>query len=144
VVFRLKIPDHWKFFNMFHALLLTPYHETTEHGANYKEPAPDLINGQPEYEVEQVLGARCYGRWQKLQYLMQWKGYSEAHNSWEPEGNVHAPELIKEFWDKNPQEAETLRSIKEEQEEADLLDSISIMGTSPKPAHVVVWIGNLP
>jgi hypothetical protein len=99
VVFKLKIPDHWRIFDMFHALLLTPYHETTEHGANYEEPAPDLIDGQLEYEVEQVLGARHYGRWWKLQYLMQWKGYSEAHNSWEPEGNVHAPELIKEFWD---------------------------------------------
>jgi hypothetical protein len=121
VVFKLKIPDHWKIFDTFYALLLAPYHETIEHGPNYEEPAPDLIDGQPEYEVEQVLGARCYGRWWKLQYLMQWKGYSKAHNSWEPEGNVHAPELIKEFWDRNPQDAKVLRSIKEEQEEADPL-----------------------
>jgi hypothetical protein len=121
VVFKLKIPDHWKIFDMFHALLLTPYHEAMEHGSNYEGPAPDLIDGQPEYKVEQVLYARHYGRWWKLQYLMQWKGYSEAHNSWEPEGNVHAPELIKEFWDKNPQDAEALRHIKEGQEEVDSL-----------------------
>jgi Chromo (CHRromatin Organisation MOdifier) domain len=67
---------------MFHASLLAPYHETMEHGPNYEEPAPDLIDGQPEYEVELILGARHHGRWQKLQYLVQWKGYSEAHNSW--------------------------------------------------------------
>jgi hypothetical protein len=121
VVFKLKIPDHWKIFDTFHASLLTPYHETMEHGSNYEEPAPDLIDGQPEYEVEQVLGARHHGRWQKLQYLVQWKGYSKAHNSWEPEGNVHAQELIKEFWDKNPQDTKNLRSIKREQEEADPL-----------------------
>jgi hypothetical protein len=43
VVFKLKIPDHWKIFNTFHASLLTPCHETTEHRSNYKEPAPDLV-----------------------------------------------------------------------------------------------------
>jgi hypothetical protein len=121
VVFKLKIPDHWKIFDTFHASLLTPYHETMEHGSNYEEPAPDLIDGQPEYKVEQVLGARRYGRWRKLQYLVQWKGYSEAHNSWEPEGNVHALELIKAFWDRNPQDAMILRNIKEGREEADSL-----------------------
>jgi hypothetical protein len=29
--------------------------------------------------------------------LIKWKGYAEAHNSWEPEDNVNAPELVKEF-----------------------------------------------
>jgi Chromo (CHRromatin Organisation MOdifier) domain len=129
VVFRLKIPDHWKIFDMFHTSLLVPYHETTEHGPNYEEPTPDLINGQLEYEVEQVLGARCYSRWWKLQYLMQWKGYSEAHNSWEPEGNVHAPELIEDFWKTHPQDAETLRCIKAEQKEADPILIHSIQTT---------------
>jgi hypothetical protein len=66
VVFRLKIPDHWKIFDTFHASLLTPYHETMEYGPNYKEPAPDLIDGQLEYKVEQVLGMRHYSRWWKL------------------------------------------------------------------------------
>jgi hypothetical protein len=121
VVFKLKIPGHWNIFDTFHALLLAPYYETMEHGPNYKELAPDLIDGQLEYEVEQVLGARHYSRWWKLQYLMQWKGYSEVHNSWELEENVHAPGLIEEFWNKNPQETEALRSIKWGQEEADPL-----------------------
>lgn len=29
---------------------------------------------------------------------MQWKGYAPAHNSWEPQTNIHAPELIKKFY----------------------------------------------
>jgi Chromo (CHRromatin Organisation MOdifier) domain len=129
VVFKLKIPDHWKIFNTFHASLLAPYHETMEHGPNYEEPASDLIDGQPEYEVKQVLGARCYSRWQKLQYLVQWKGYSKAHNSWEPEGNMHAPELIEDFWKTHPQDAETLRCIKAEQKEVDPILIRSIQTT---------------
>ena len=40
---------------------------------------------------------RLFGRWKKCQYLIKWKGYTEVHNSWEPEENVNAPELVKEF-----------------------------------------------
>ena len=48
-------------------------------------------------EVEQILDTRLFGRWKKWQYLIKWKGYAEAHNSWDPEENVNVPELVKEF-----------------------------------------------
>ena len=56
VVYRLELPPSWKMFPTFHASLLLPYHETSEHGANYLEPPPDVIEGQEEYEVEEILG----------------------------------------------------------------------------------------
>jgi Chromo (CHRromatin Organisation MOdifier) domain len=37
-----------------------------------------------------------------LQYLLRWKGYSQAHDSWKPAKNVTALELIKEFYECNP------------------------------------------
>jgi hypothetical protein len=56
--FRLKLPPTWQIHNIFHSTLLMPYKETTTNGNHYQEPAPDLINRQPEWEVEQILGAR--------------------------------------------------------------------------------------
>jgi hypothetical protein len=97
VVYRLDLPPSWKIFSTFHASLLSPYRETIEHGPNFTEPPPDLIEGHEEYEVEQILGERNFGRWKKKQFLVKWKGYSTAHNSWEPEENVNAPELVKEY-----------------------------------------------
>ena len=47
--------------------------------------------------MEEVLGQRTYGRGKRKQYLINWKGYSAAHNSWEDASGVHAPELMKEF-----------------------------------------------
>ena len=56
--FHLKLPLQWKVHPVFHASLLTPYKETREHGPNFTEPLPDLIDGQPEWEVEEILGTR--------------------------------------------------------------------------------------
>src|SRR6266699_5075660 len=43
------------------------------------------------------MGLRRFGHWKKLQYQVQWKGYSAAYNSWEPAEGIHAPILIREF-----------------------------------------------
>jgi len=90
----------WKIHNVFHGSLLLPYYETKEHGRNFPEPTPDLIEGQPEWEVEDILDSRRYRR--KLQYLIKWKGYSDAHNSWEPKEAINAPMLLTAFYGRNP------------------------------------------
>jgi hypothetical protein len=55
---ELKLPVQWKIHNEFHSSLLLPYHETKEHGHNFAEPPSELIKGQPEWEVEEILNSR--------------------------------------------------------------------------------------
>jgi hypothetical protein len=98
--FHLKLPPTWCIHNVFHGILLTPYKETTLNGNKYQEPTPDLVDGQPEWEVEQILGARK--RYQQLQYLVRWKGFSEAHDSWEPLSHINADQLIQKFYCDHP------------------------------------------
>ena len=93
--FRLELPSHWKIHDVFHAKLLYLYKETEEHGENFTKPPPDLIDGEPEWEVEQILDMRT--RRSGKQYLIHWKGYSNAHDSWEPWENINAPLLMVEF-----------------------------------------------
>jgi hypothetical protein len=112
VVYRLTLPPTWKIFPTFHASLLSPYKEMEEHGTNFLEPPPELVGGNEEYEVEKVLGYRTHGQWKKKQYLIKWKGYSEAHNSWEPEENLNAPDLVKEYH--NQHGAKTRRIVYKE------------------------------
>jgi Chromo (CHRromatin Organisation MOdifier) domain len=100
MLFQLGIPAQWrqkKIHPVFHTSLLSPYKETKEHGENFPEPPPDLVEGEEEFEVEQVLASRRHGHGKKLQYLLRWKGYSQAHDSWEPADQVHAEDLIEKF-----------------------------------------------
>ena len=98
VVFRLALPRHWAIHNVFYASLLMLYQETSKHGANFLEPPPEIIEGEEEYKVKQIVNSRRHGKDKKLQFLVHWKGYSVAHDSWEDTTNVHAPELVKEYY----------------------------------------------
>jgi hypothetical protein len=102
VVYRLNLPLNWKIHNVFHAALLHPCTQTGINKTKYEEPPPDVIEGHEEWEVEQIIKTRRSGRNKVLQYLVRWKGYSSAHDSWEPADQVHAPELVKAYFDKNP------------------------------------------
>src|SRR5713226_1819342 len=97
VAYQLHLPTAWNIHNIFHASLLSPYCETTAHRPNYSRPPPDLIEGEEEYEVEKVVNHRHSGWSRTLQYLIKWKGYPKADNTWEPADQVHAPELIKTY-----------------------------------------------
>jgi len=55
---------------VFHTSLLTPYKEMEYHKVNFLEPSPiEIEEGEPEWEVEKVLGDRTYRK--KKQYLVR-------------------------------------------------------------------------
>jgi hypothetical protein len=58
VVFQLDLPHQWKIHNVFHTFLLTLYVKTDLHGSNFHEPPLEIVKGDPEFEVEQIVGSR--------------------------------------------------------------------------------------
>ena len=102
VAYRIKLPTSWGIHNVFHASLLSPYHETPAFGPNFSRPPPDLIGGEEEYKVEQILNHRRHGRSRQLQYFIKWKGYPESDNTWEHADQIHAPDLLKAYHRSSP------------------------------------------
>ena len=102
VAYQIRLPPSWNIHNVFHASLLSPYHETTTHGPNFSQPPPDLIKGEEEYKVERIVSHRHHGWSRALQYLIKWKGYPKSDNTWEPHDQIHAPELLKAYHRQSP------------------------------------------
>ena len=75
--------------------LLTPFHETKEHGQNYPQPPPEMIDGEEEFEVEEIIDERTYRK--KKQYLVKWLGYPASDNSWVDAKDLNAPQLLEEY-----------------------------------------------
>jgi hypothetical protein len=72
------------------------YKETEVHGPNFTFPSPDLIDGEEEFEIEAIISHRKL--WNKLQYLVSWKGYPSSDNSWLPEKDLtNAKEILKTY-----------------------------------------------
>ncbi|QRW25227.1 Retrotransposable element Tf2 protein [Rhizoctonia solani] len=80
--YRLKLPETLKIHDVFYVGLLSKAHESPSQPFPDRPP-PETIEGEEEYEVEQIIDSRRQrGKWF---YLIKWKGYGPKDNSWEPE-----------------------------------------------------------
>jgi hypothetical protein len=91
-----------KIHDVFHIDLLTPYRNMSSYSTNYVRPPPMTEDSEEEYEVENIQDARCHGRGCKLQYLVYWKGYPAADDSYVDHSDLNTPELLKEFYKASP------------------------------------------
>jgi RNase H-like domain found in reverse transcriptase/Integrase zinc binding domain/Chromo (CHRromatin Organisation MOdifier) domain len=99
--YRLELPPQWKNVHpVFHVSKLDPYHEDPK-DPNHPEPPPDVIEGEPEWEVEKILDAKFAG--QRLKFLVKWFGWPDSENTWQDEVDLeHAKEMIEEFYRDHP------------------------------------------
>ena len=97
VTYQLQLPPHINIHPVFHVDLLMPYKVTAEYSIPFKHPAPKTIDGQEEYEVNEILAKRRHGHKHQHQYLVSWKGYPGSDNSWVSKEDLHTSELLQEF-----------------------------------------------
>jgi hypothetical protein len=69
-VYRLELPSSLRIHPTFHVLLLEPHQENTLSG-RIAPPPPVIVGGHGEYEVEEVLDAKCSRN--RLFFLVKWK-----------------------------------------------------------------------
>ena len=96
---------------VFHVSKLRPYFE--DHGDFVRpdelRPPPMIVDGRNEYEVERIIDRRVrrYGRNERVEYLIKWKGYDNYENTWEPLSNLTGAAELVEAFDGNERPAVT-------------------------------------
>ena len=110
VAYQLALPPSWTIHDVFHASLLSPFRHTVQRGQDFPRPPPEIVEGEAEFEVEAIKNHRFYGRQHQLQYLIGWKGYPSADDTWENADQVFAPALIAQYHRHHPLQDKRARS----------------------------------
>jgi hypothetical protein len=108
VAYKLSLPQSMKCHPVFHVSLLKAYRTD---GRVQPPPPPIEVDGELEYEVEQILDKRVVKRRgsSRVHYLVKWVGYGVAHNTWEPEENLVNCSKLVEAYEQGVSEARRIR-----------------------------------
>ena len=83
---------------VFHVSLLSPYHETDEHGPNFTRPPPGVEGDELAYEIEKIADSALTRNKRGVQYRVRWKGYPPSEDQWLSASNLkNAREAVEEF-----------------------------------------------
>jgi hypothetical protein len=94
--FRLKVPATMRLrTNVFHISLLEPAPKTAR-----PDTTVEAEDEEEEWDVEGILDSRITDG--QLEYLVKWLDFGPEDNSWEPATNLHCPEKVQEFHQRNP------------------------------------------
>src|ERR1700761_1975555 len=92
---KCALPTSMRIRNTFHISLLEPYEDNKFPSQIQIPPPPIEIDGEPEYELEEIIDSRLYRN--KLQYQAKWTGYSSEHDkTWYPAENFNNASLATE------------------------------------------------
>jgi len=92
---KLDLPSTVRIHPVVNVSRVRRYKDQVE-GQKKEQPAPVIIEGEEEYEVEKILNKKKFRG--KDRYLVWWKGYTVEEDTWEPKENLgNAEDLVKEF-----------------------------------------------
>jgi len=92
---RLELPSTVRIHSVVNVSRIRQYVGQVE-GQKKEQPAPVIIEGEEEWEVERILNKRRVRG--KDKYLVCWKGFTAESDTWEGKENLeNAKEAVEEF-----------------------------------------------
>ena len=108
---ELRLPCSMCIHPVVNVSRVKPYHERLP-GQPVTAPGPSNVmeDCEEEYEVERIVNSRYKGK--HLEYLVQWKGWSDSDRTWEPISNLeNAGGAVWDFHPAHPAAPHCLRGI---------------------------------
>jgi hypothetical protein len=112
VVYRLELPPTLHVHPVFHISRLKRFHTRPAElqppsQAEEVPPPPVIVDDHEEYEVENILAKRRFGR--VVKYLVKWRGYPIEASTWQSVDDLaNAADIVRQF------EARRQRSIEDD------------------------------
>jgi len=98
---KVQLPKHLRTHNVLHVSKVKPWNETTRFGDRGAQPSYEMIDGEPEYEVETLLARKVVNG--RVSYLVKWVGYDHCENMWIRRSYLdNARDLVREYDDAHP------------------------------------------
>ncbi|SJL16274.1 uncharacterized protein ARMOST_19794 [Armillaria ostoyae] len=105
--YKLKLPPHWKIHPGFNEKLLSLFIPPAfPNQEQPPPPPPDLIDGEEEWEIEEILDSKTRKVRAKrgqpsttvIDYFIKWAGHTREHNSWVTASEIgNAKEAIADY-----------------------------------------------
>ena len=101
LVYQLELTPQMRIHDVFHVSLLEPYLENKLEGRVQEAPLPEIVEGEEEWEVKEVLDSKVSRG--KLLYFVDWEGFGPKDQTWEPVEHVaNATDAIAGFHRRYP------------------------------------------
>ena len=107
--YRLKLPEGSLIHDVFAADVLSRDPNNPLPGQESPNPPPDIVQGELEWEVQEILASRLFRK--QLQYQAKWVGY-DSDPTWYPATNFQSsPHRLRDFHLENPDKPGPPRSL---------------------------------
>lgn len=97
LAYRLRLPKGSKAHDVFPLVYLLPYTQDPSRPRLQTTPGPLYTeDGEDYWEVEAIVGERAAANG-SMEYLVRWKGFTAAHDSFEPQAEVQHLRAYKQY-----------------------------------------------
>ncbi|TKA68421.1 hypothetical protein B0A49_13253, partial [Cryomyces minteri] len=98
--YQLESPRTVRVHDVFHTNLLRPATTDSIPGQRQLPPPPIIVDGEQEWQIEEVVDSRMNARLRRFEYRVRWTGYNDL--TWEPIENVSEATAVDKYHQKYP------------------------------------------